>query len=273
MLEAAGVHVVYGVIGNKIHCKNILIIREEDNEFRYYSHIGTGNYNPSTAKIYTDLSLLSSENKVGRELIEVFNYLTGLSGKKNYEHLLVAPISMRKRFLKLIKTEIKNKSQGHPAHIVAKMNSLEDQEICEALYKASRVGVQIDLLVRGFCSLRAGVPDLSENIKVYSVIGRFLEHSRIYYFRNAAETSELGKFFIGSADWMYRNLNNRVELVTPIHREKHRKKLWHILQLGLNDKVRGWRLEPDGNYIRRRDEEKISKGDRSSQEELLNSKI
>lgn len=269
MLEEAGVHVVYGVIGNKIHCKSILVIREEDKGYRYYSHIGTGNYNPSTARLYTDLSLFTSDKKIGQELIEVFNYLTGLSGKKNYEQLLVAPVSMRKRFLDLIEKEITFASKGEPAHIMAKMNSLEDQEICEALYKASQAGVKVDLLVRGFCSLKPGLPVVSENIRVHSVIGRFLEHSRIFYFQSGAKTSEEGKFFIGSADWMYRNLNNRVELVVPISRASHRKELWRILQLGMNDRVRGWRLEPSGDYTRMRELEALPTDAIGSQEELL----
>ncbi len=273
MLEEAGVHVVYGVLGNKIHCKSVLIIREEESGYKYYSHIGTGNYNPSTARLYSDLSLFTCEEKTGQELIEVFNYLTGLSGKRNYEHLLVAPVNMRTRFLSLIEREIEHQKAGKPAHIIAKINSLEDQEIIECLYKASQVGVKINLVVRGFCSLKPGIPGLSENIEVVSIIGRFLEHSRIFYFRNAAEKEVDGDFFIGSADWMYRNLNNRVELVTPVKRHKHRKGLWRILQLKTNDKVRGWRLNAEGEYYRIREREPVTLDLLGSQEQLIEDPI
>lgn len=250
LLESAGVHVVYGVLGKKIHSKSVLVIRKEQGGYRFYSHLGTGNYNPSTAKLYTDFSLFTAQKEVGEELIEVFNYLTGLSRKKKYSKLLVAPVNMRKRFLKAIEKEIENQKQGFPAHIFAKMNSLEDREVCEALYRASQAGVQVDLLVRGFCCLRPGVPGLSENIRVQSIIGRFLEHSRIFYFRRAEEDPVDGRFYIGSADWMYRNLNNRVETMVPVEERQNRQELWDYLNLAWQDEIQSWKLSSDGKYQR-----------------------
>jgi polyphosphate kinase len=251
MLEDAGVHVVYGVLGKKIHCKSILIIRKEEDGYRFYSHVGTGNYNPTTAKIYTDYSLLTADKKIGSELIEVFNYLTGLSRKRNYQKLMVAPVNMRKRFLQAIEKERSIAKEGQPGHIIAKMNSLEDSEICTALYKASQDGVKVDLIVRGFCCLRPQVPGLSDNIRVYSVIGRFLEHSRVFYFRRGAPDPVDGKFYIGSADWMYRNLNNRVEIVCPIENSQNRSEVYANLQSILEDQVQCWELGADGNYTLR----------------------
>lgn len=251
MLENAGVHVVYGVIGKKIHCKSILVIRKEDDGYRFYSHIGTGNYNPSTAKLYTDYGILTADKRIGSELIEVFNYLTGLSRKRNYQKLLVAPVNMRKRFLQAIDHEIKCAAKGEPAQIIAKMNSLEDQEICQSLYKASQAGVQIDLIVRGFCCLRPQVPGLSENIRVISIIGRFLEHSRVFYFRRGGKELIDGKILIGSADWMYRNLNNRVEILCPIESQEGKLEILECLQMMLKDQSQAWDLDQNGNYIKR----------------------
>jgi polyphosphate kinase len=252
MLEKAGVHVIYGISGKKIHGKTILVIRQEQEGYRFYSHIGTGNYNPATAKLYTDYSLFTSDKKVGTELIEAFNFLTGLSLKKTYQKLLVAPVNMRKRFLYYINKEKEFAKNKQPAHIIAKMNSLEDQEICEALYSASKAGVKVDLVVRGFCILKPGIPGLSENIRVLSVIGRFLEHARIYYFRGGAKTHDGGKFYIGSADWMYRNLNNRIEVIAPILDPDLRAELFRNLDFQLNEKVLAWELQPSGEYVQRK---------------------
>lgn len=252
MLEKAGVHVIYGIAGKKIHAKTILVIRQEQETYRYYSHIGTGNYNPSTAKLYTDYSLFTSDKKIGGELIEVFNFLTGLSLKKTYQKLLVAPVNMRKRFIYYINKEKEFAKNKQPAHIIAKMNSLEDQEICEALYQASRAGVKIDLIVRGFCCIKPGVAGLSENIRVMSVIGRFLEHSRVFYFRSGSKDPESGKFYIGSADWMYRNLNNRIETIVPIFDLDLKKQLLRDLDYQIQDKTQTWDLLPSGEYSLRK---------------------
>ena len=252
MLEDAGVHVVYGVVDKKVHGKILLVIRKENESYRFYSHVSTGNYNPHTAKIYTDLSLFTSDKRIGTEIIEVFNFLTGLSLKKTYQKLLVAPVNMRKRFLQLIKKEIEYQKNGGSGYILAKMNSFEDHEVCEALYEASRAGVKIDLIVRGFCTLRPRVPGLSDNIRVMSVVGRFLEHSRIYYFKRGAKDPIDGKFLIGSADWMYRNLNNRIETVVPIEDASSKQYLWQVLQMILNDQVQVWDAEPTGEYTLRK---------------------
>ncbi len=252
MLEDAGVHVIYGVVDKKVHGKILLIIRKENESYRFYSHVSTGNYNPHTAKIYTDLSLFTADKRIGTEIIEVFNFLTGLSLKKNYQKLLVAPVNMRKRFLQLIRKEVEYQKNGETGYILAKMNSLEDGEVCEALYEASRAGVKIDLIVRGFCTLRPRVPGLSDNIRVMSVVGRFLEHSRIYYFKRGAKDPIDGKFLIGSADWMYRNLNNRIEAIVPIEDAASKQYLWQVLQMILNDQVQVWDAEPTGEYTIRK---------------------
>ncbi len=265
MLEDAGVHVIYGVEDKKVHSKIMLIIRKEGENYRFYSHISSGNYNPNTAKLYTDLSLFTADKRIGTEVIEVFNYLTGLSLKKNYQKLLVAPINMRKRFLQLIKKEIEFQKTGEGGYILAKMNSFEDREVCDALYEASQAGVKIDLIVRGLCTLRPHVPGLSENIRVFSVVGRFLEHSRIYYFKRGSKDPIDGKFMIGSADWMYRNLNNRIEAVVPIDEAACKQYLWQVLQMILNDRVQTWELEPNGEYTLRKPE---TSGERGVQEEL-----
>ncbi|OFZ18197.1 MAG: hypothetical protein A2Z20_11765 [Bdellovibrionales bacterium RBG_16_40_8] len=259
-LEGAGVHVVYGIMGKKIHSKTILVIRKEGDTYRYYSHIGTGNYNSNTSKLYTDLSVFTADKRIGNELIEVFNFLTGLSLKKSYSKLLVAPVNMRKQFLQYIKKEIEfQKTQGS-GQIIAKMNSLEDQEICDALYVASQAGVQIDLIVRGFCILRPKIKNFSENIRVVSVIGRFLEHSRIFYFRRGAQDPLEGKFYVGSADWMYRNLNNRIEVIAPVENQLSREQLWFVLQKLLNDNVQTWDLDSQGEYVLRKPQKTDSKG-------------
>jgi polyphosphate kinase len=250
-LEKAGVHVVYGIVGLKTHAKTTLVVRQDPDGIRCYCHIGTGNYHAVTSRLYTDIGLLTCDPQITTDVVELFHYLTGRSLKRDYHKLLVAPVNMHARFLELINREIENHRQGKPAHIVAKMNSLEERKIVRALYDASRAGVKIDLLVRGFCTLRPGVPGMSENIRVSSVIGRFLEHSRVFYFRNAAEDPAAGEFYIGSADWMYRNLHARVEATIPIEQLPLRKRLWEILQILLNDRRQAWDLQPDGSYVQR----------------------
>lgn len=251
-LEDAGVHVVYGILGLKTHTKTALIIRQEhDGEIMSYSHIGTGNYHSQTSNLYTDLGLFTCNKKICEEVIEVFNYLTGSSLKTNYNELLVAPINMKSKFMDKIQQEIKNKKSGLPARIIAKMNSMEDEVITEALYEASRAGVQITLIVRGFCCLKPGVKGLSENIQVVSIIGRFLEHSRVFYFANGSDNSANGDYYIGSADWMHRNLHNRVELITPIFDSKLKEKLWEFLEIILYDNRLAWYLNENGTYTQR----------------------
>jgi polyphosphate kinase len=251
-LEKAGVHVLYGIVGLKTHTKTALVVREEPDCIRCYAHIGTGNYHAQTAKLYTDLGLLTCDPDVTRDVVELFHYLTGRSLKRNYRRLLVAPVNMRDRVLELIAREGEHAKAGRPAAIVAKMNALEDRKVCAALYQASQAGVSIDLIVRGFCTLRPGVKGLSETIRVRSIIGRFLEHSRIFYYRNGAADPVDGEFYIGSADWMSRNLSARVEAVTPIDKRPPRERLWGILQLMLNDRRQAWVMDADGQYTQLR---------------------
>jgi len=256
-LEKAGIHVVYGVVGLKTHTKTALVVRQENDALRSYAHIGTGNYNAKTADLYTDLGLFTCDPRITSDLVQVFHFLTGRSIAKDYEHLLIAPTNMRRRFTEMIQREIDHceawKARGgdpedpnRPA-ITAKMNSLEDEDICRKLYQASCAGVKIDLIVRGFCCLRPGVEGLSENIRVTSVIGRFLEHSRIYAFHNNGDS----EYYTGSADWMYRNLNNRVECITPIYEPSHRKTLRSMLDVMLGDHRQCWDMHPDGTYMQR----------------------
>ena len=241
-LERVGVHVVYGLVGLKTHSKIVLVVRREKDKMRRYVHIGTGNYNPKTARLYTDLGLFSCREELGADLTDVFNFLTGYSRQKSYREIIVAPVNMRDRFLELIKRET-----GFSGRIVAKMNALGDPQILSALYEASRAGVQIDLIIRGICCLRPGLLNLSHNIRVISIIGRFLEHSRIYYFYNNNQE----EIYIGSADWMRRNLDRRVEVITPIKDQEIAKDLQEILGIMLADNRHAWELQPDGNYIQR----------------------
>ena len=243
-LEQAGVHVVYGIIGLKTHTKISLIVRKEKGHLRNYFHIGTGNYNSNTSKFYTDLGLLSTDPDIASDLIELFNYLSGFSKQKDFQKLLVSPSSLRKKFLFLIKREIKNAEQGKKAEIIAKMNSLVDPEIIELLYLASQAGVKISLIIRGICCLYPQRKNLSENIKVISIIGPFLEHSRIFWFRND-NNSEV---FIGSADWMKRNLDRRIEAVTPIEDLELKSQLFTLLQTYIKDDYFSWIMKNDGSY-------------------------
>ena len=259
-LEKSGVHVVYGVTGLKTHTKITLVVRQEQEKIRRYVHIGTGNYNPKTAKIYTDLGLLSCREELGADLTDLFNFLTGYSRQKSYRKLLVAPVSLRERMIELINREAENCRKGKTGRIVAKMNSLVDQQIIQALYEASQAGVEIDLIVRGICCLRPKLSKISENIQVISIIGRFLEHSRIFYFHNDGKE----EIYIGSADWMTRNLSRRVEAVTPIESPEIFGDLQEILGVMLADNRKAWELRSDGVYVQRKpkkDEEERSTHD------------
>lgn len=247
-LERVGVHVVYGLVGLKTHCKTILVVRREKDRMRRYVHIGTGNYNQKTARLYTDLGLFSCREELGADITDLFNFLTGYSRQKAYREVLVAPVNMRDRFLALIRREIENVQNGFSGRIVAKMNSLVDPQIIATLYEASRTGVQIDLIVRGICCLRPGLKDISENIRIISIVGRFLEHSRIYYFHNNGQE----EIYIGSADWMRRNLDRRVEVITPVKDQDIAKDLQEILGILLADNRQAWDLQADGSYIQRR---------------------
>ncbi len=251
-LEKVGVHVVYGILGLKTHTKTALVVRQEPEGLRCYAHIGTGNYQPETAKVYTDLSLLTCRPDLTRDLVALFHYLTGCSLKQDYQKLLVAPSNMQDRFLDLIHREITHQRAGKPARIIAKMNSLDDQKIIQALYQASGEGVPIDLLVRGLCCLRPGIEGVSENIRVSSIIGRFLEHSRIFHFAAGSDNPLEGEFYIGSADWQSRNLLKRVEVVTPIEDRLARARIWEILRIMREDTRLAWDMHPDGTYVQRR---------------------
>jgi len=247
-LEDAGVHVAYGVVGYKTHTKVALVVRQEQTGLRSYAHIGTGNYNSKTARIYEDLGILTSDPAITEDLIGLFNYMTGRSRQTEYQKLLIAPVAMKRRFIELIEREGALAKEGKAGRIMAKMNQLEDRSVTDALYRAAMDGARIDLIVRGFCCIRPGVPGLSENIRVTSTIGRFLEHSRIFWFGNGQADPLEGDFYIGSADWMYRNLNTRVECAAPIEQRAHRERLWQILQLHLTDRRQRWVMKPDGFY-------------------------
>ena len=246
-LEQSGVHVVYGLAGLKIHTKIVMVVRQEEDHIRRYVHIGTGNYNPRTARIYTDLGLLSCRPELGADLADLFNFLTGYSRQQSYRKLLIAPVNMRPHFIKLIRREIENCKDGNTGRIVAQMNSLVDPEIIVYLYKASQAGVKIDLIVRGICCLRPGLEGISDNIKVVSIIGRYLEHCRIFYFYNQGKE----EVYIGSADWMPRNLDRRVEAITPVEDPEITKELQEIMGILLSDNRQAWDLQPDGQYIQR----------------------
>lgn len=250
-LEKAGVHVVYGIVGLKTHCKVFLAVRREPEGVRCYAHIGTGNYNAQTARTYTDLGLFTANPEITEDVVNLFHYLTGRSLYKSFKKLLVAPVEMKDAFLRLIEQEVECAKGGKPAQIIAKMNSLDDKEIAAVLYKASQAGVSIRLIVRGVCALLPGKVGLSENIRVTSTIGRFLEHSRIFYFRQGSATEIDGKFYIGSSDWMHRNLSSRVEAVVPIEDKLLKEKCWEILTMLLNDQRQTWDLHEDGSYHRR----------------------
>ena len=255
-LEDAGIHVSYGTSMYKTHAKMIMVVRQEAKKLKTYVNIGTGNFNGQTSKHYTDLSLFTCRKPIVEEVVNVFNYLTGRCLEGAYKKLLVAPFNMSRRFIQHINNEGKNALQGKPAEIIAKMNQLEDPFIIDALYKASQDGVKITLLIRGFCCLKPGVKGLSENIKVVSLIGRLLEHTRIFYFRNAAPVSAGGIFYIGSADWMSRNLHARIEVITPILSQEMKDKLLNILEITLKDNQNVWELTSKGMYNRRQNDKR-----------------
>jgi len=248
-LENAGVHVVYGVIGLKTHSKVALVVRQEQDQVRCYAHFGTGNYHRETSKLYTDLGLFTCKPEFTDDAVELFHFLTGRSLKRSYQKLLVAPINMRDNFVQMIRREAEHAKAGRPARIIVKCNSLEDATVGRELYEASRAGVSIDLIVRGFCCVRPRVPGMSDRLNVISVIGRFLEHSRIFFFQNGKPDPLEGDFLIGSADWMYRNLLARIEVVVPIEERKLRERLWEIFDIMLADRRQAWEMQPDGTYV------------------------
>lgn len=246
-LERAGVHVVYGLLGLKTHAKTTLVVRREGEGLRRYVHLATGNYNPATSTVYTDLGLLTADEQIGEDATELFNYLTVYSQRDSFNKLLVAPINLRQRMLELIGRETENAKRGIPARIIAKINRLADTEIVNALYDASRAGVKIDLIIRGICTLRPGVPGMSENIRVRSIVGRLLEHSRLYYFENGGH----GEIYLGSSDWMPRNLDRRVEVLTPIADDSMKTFLKdQYLEAYIRDTSKARELQPDGTYRR-----------------------
>ncbi|HZD47201.1 MAG TPA: polyphosphate kinase 1 [Silvibacterium sp.] len=247
-LERAGAHVTFGVSGLKTHGKTALVVRKEASGLRCYAHIGTGNYHVKTARLYADCGLFTCDPRITGDAVNLFHYLTGHADRPNVSSILVAPLTMRPRLLDLIHREIQHKREGRHAHIIAKMNQVEDPQMIEALCEASQAGVSIDLIVRGFCCLLPGVPDHTENIRVRSIIGRFLEHSRIFYFANGNHDPAKGEYFIGSADWMFRNLSKRIEVVTPVLASGPKDRLWEILDINLRDRRQAWVLGPDGKY-------------------------
>jgi len=246
-LEKAGVHVTYGLVGLKTHTKVTLVVRQEEQGLRTYCHIGTGNYNPKTARLYTDLGLFTCDRAVGTDVVNLFHYLTGSAPAQEYKKLLVAPRFMRNTFLKAIDREIANQKKHGNGRIIAQMNALDDLVTIHALYKASQAGVQIDLIVRGHCRLRPGLPRYSENIRVISILGRFLEHSRIYSFNNNGKP----RIYFGSADWQRRNLEDRVEVIAEVEDAALKHRLMRTLELALEDERLAWDLHPDGRYVQR----------------------
>ena len=246
MLEKAGCHVIYGLLGLKVHSKITLVVRREEEGIRRYVHLGTGNYNDSTAKQYTDCGILTCDAKIGEDATAVFNMLSGYSEPSTWNKLVVAPIWMRNRFLHMIRMEEEHARNGQEARIVAKINSLCDQEIIAALYSASAAGVKIDLIVRGICCLITGIPGISENITVRSIVGNFLEHARIFYFYSNGNE----EVYMGSADWMPRNLDKRVEIVFPVEDPQIKKEVMNILKVQLEDNMKAHVLQPDGLYVK-----------------------
>ena len=243
-LEKAGCHVIYGLVGLKTHSKITLVVRREEDGIRRYVHLGTGNYNDATAKLYTDIGMMTCSEAIGEDATAVFNMLSGYSEPLSWNKLSLAPLWLKDKFLYLIGREVKNVRAGETGHIIAKMNSLCDQDIIAALYEASAAGVKIELIVRGICSLKVGIPGVSENISVRSIVGTFLEHSRIFYFENAGKS----EVYCGSADWMPRNLERRVEILFPVEDPKLKEKVLHILDVQLRDTVKAHLLQPDGSY-------------------------
>jgi len=246
-LEDAGVHVAFGSANLKTHAKTALVVRREADGMRRYIHLGSGNYNSRTARLYTDVGLLTSSPSIGADVSDLFNSLTGYSRQRLYRKLLVAPVNMRARFIELITREAEHAAAGRPARIVGKMNALVDADVIDALYRASQAGVEIDLIVRGICCLRPQLPGVSDRIRVISVIGRFLEHSRLWHFTNGGAE----EFYLGSADWMPRNFDRRVEAVAPIEAPALHERLRSLLQTYLEDNRQAWQLGADGTWVQR----------------------
>jgi polyphosphate kinase len=244
-LDKAGVHVVYGIVGLKTHGKLTLVVRREGEALRRYVHIASGNYNPTTSCTYTDLGMFTVDDEIGRDATELFNYLTGFSEQRHYRKLMVAPVELRDKFNALLDREVEHKRMGRPARVIAKFNRLADLQIIEKLYEVSRAGVEVDLIVRGICMLRPGIPGLSENIRVRSVVGRFLEHSRVFWFANGGDD----EIYIGSSDWMTRNLKHRIEVVAPVSEPQAKRYLRDVLlDAYLTDNTKARELQPDGRY-------------------------
>jgi len=246
-LENFGVHVVYGVPGLKTHTKTALVVRRDADGIRRYVHVSSGNYNSKTARLYTDVGLFTASPSIGADVTDLFNTLTGYSRQRLYRKLLVAPANMRGRFLEMIEREAEHARAGRPARIIAKMNALVDAETIAALYRASQSGVDVDLVVRGICCLRPGVPGVSDRVRVVSIIGRFLEHSRLFYFANGGAD----EYYVGSADWMPRNFDRRVEAVVPVEDPTLHGRLHSLLDVCLSDNRQAWDLAADGSYAQR----------------------
>jgi polyphosphate kinase len=249
-LEKVGAHVCYGLVGLKTHAKITLVVRQEKDALRCYTHVATGNYNPETAKLYTDLGLFSSDEVLAQDVAQLFNMLTGLVYQPQFKKLLVAPTTMRQRFLEMIAREVEHQRSGRGGRIIAKMNALDDKQIIDALYEASAAGVEIDLIVRGICRLSPGVPGRSETIRVISIVGRFLEHARIFCFGNGGNAGT-PEYYLSSADWMTRNLDARVEAAVPVEDPRLKEELQAILDLQLTDNCKAWDMQPDGTYVQR----------------------
>jgi polyphosphate kinase len=246
-LEREGVHVVYGLLGLKVHCKVALVVRREGDQIRRYVHLGTGNYNPTTARLYTDVGMFTTDEEIGGDVTDLFNHLTGYSAKKSYRKLLVAPQSLRQGIERLIEREVERHKKHGDGHMILKMNAIEDVRLIRALYRASQAGVKIDMIVRGVCALRPGIPGVSETIRVKSILGRFLEHSRIYYFHNGGDE----QVYVGSADFMPRNLYRRVETLFPVTSPKLIRRLRdEILEQYLRDEAAARHMQPDGTFTR-----------------------
>jgi polyphosphate kinase len=250
-LEEEGIHVAYGTVGLKTHTKTALVVREEDDGVQLYSHVATGNYHSETAKGYVDLGLLTADRDIGQDLVKVFNFFTGPSLDEEFRKLLIAPVTMRKRLTGMVRREADHAREGRRARIVVKANALEDPGMVEELYRASMAGVDVDLVVRDICRLRPGIEGLSDTVDVYSIVDRFLEHSRIFYFENGGDP----EYYLGSADWMTRNLDNRVEAVAPVTDTDIREQLRFILELCLRDNRSAWTMNADGTYDQRTPDE------------------
>jgi polyphosphate kinase len=258
MLERAGVHVVYGLVGLKTHCKIAMVVRKEGEGIRRYLHLATGNYNAVTSRLYEDIGMFTCDETMGQDATDLYNYLTGYSTKQDYKKLLVAPVNLREGLESFIRREMEHAKHKRPAHLIFKANGLVDKRMIQLLYEASQTGVRVDLLVRGICSLVPGVKDLSENIRVISVLGRYLEHSRIFYFHNNGKE----EIYLGSADLMPRNLNHRVEVVFPVERLEHIRYLRdHVLETYLKDNSSARIMQPDGTYKRLRSSNENKKVD------------